>query len=51
MWYYFSSMKYGCLFFLSVSTSTPLSVTTMVCSNCADSFPSVVTEVQLSGQV
>ena len=28
-----------------------LPVTTMVCSNCAESLPSVVTAVQLSGQV
>ena len=32
-------------------TSTPVSVTTMVCSNWAESLPSWVTEVQLSGQV
>ena len=31
-----------------MSTSTPVSVTTMVCSNCAERLPSVVVEVQLS---
>ena len=48
------SIKYGTwLFspFLAVRTSTPLSVTTIVCSNWADNFPSCVTEVQLSGHV
>ena len=36
---------------LTGRTSTPVSVTTMVCSNWAESFPSWVTEVQLSGHV
>ena len=35
---------------LAVSTSTPVSVTIMVCSNWADHLPSVVTAVQSSGQ-
>ena len=33
-----------------VRISTPVSVTSSVCSNCADSFPSTVTPVQSSGQ-
>ena len=36
---------------LAVSTSHPLSVTTSVCSNCADFSPSVVTLVHPSGHV
>lgn len=35
----------------AVSTSTPVSVTRMVCSNCALRLPSTVTEVQPSGHV
>lgn len=34
---------------LAVRTSTPVSVTIIVCSNCADHLPSVVTAVQSSG--
>ena len=34
----------------AVSTSTPVSWTSSVCSNCADGFPSRVTAVQPSGQ-
>lgn len=36
---------------LAVSTSHPPSVTTIVCSNCADFSPSLVTEVHPSGHV
>ena len=36
---------------LAVRTSTPSSVTSRVCSNCAVLLPSVVTLVQSSGQV
>ena len=34
-----------------VRSSTPVSVTSMVCSNCALGFPSSVTAVQSSGHV
>ena len=34
-----------------VKTSQPVSVTSRVCSNCADRRPSCVTDVQLSGHV
>jgi len=34
-----------------VRTSQPLSVTSRVCSNCADRRPSCVTDVQLSGHI
>lgn len=37
--------------FLAVNTSTPVSVTSRVCSNCADGAPVTVTLVQSSGQV
>ena len=50
----YCSIKYAVCSFplgLAVRTSTPFSVTTIVCSNWADNFPSVVTAVQLSGQV
>lgn len=45
-------MKYGNPLFTErlVKISTPVSVTNNVCSNCADSSPSTVTAVQLSGQ-
>ncbi len=36
---------------LAVKTSTPFSVTSNVCSNCAVRFPSAVTLVQSSGHV
>lgn len=42
-------MKYGLPLALPVTTSTPVSVTTKVSSNCALSFPSTVTAVQSSG--
>jgi len=47
------SIKYGCPSRSSrfVRTSHPLSVTNRVCSNWADSRPSCVTDVQLSGHV
>ena len=35
----------------AVKTSTPSSVTSSVCSNCADHEPSRVDDVQLSGHV
>lgn len=45
-------MKYGIPLLAKrlVKTSTPVSVTNNVCSNCADKSPSTVTAVQLSGQ-
>ena len=44
-------MKCGCPLCVRVSTSQPTSVTSSVCSNCADRLPSRVTAVQSSGHV
>ena len=48
---FIQKQRAGLVSSLAVSTSHPVSVTTSVCSNCADFSPSVVTEVHPSGHV
>ena len=50
---HFLSIKCGLPSFsrLRVKISQPVSVTSSVCSNCADRFPSSVTAVHLSGHI
>jgi hypothetical protein len=51
--HYNLSMKWNCPFFSrrEVKISQPFSVTSSVCSNWADSIPSTVTAVHLSGHI